>query len=360
MEALLGKTPEEITQIIQHTKAGKFAGKQICDWIYKKNIQSLDEMTNIASAVRQEMSLLCDVGRIPYIKEVISKDGTRKYLFLYQGEVYVEAVLIFSSSADRDKKKDKNKSGNAKQRITLCISTQAGCRMGCSFCATGKSGLARNLTAHEIINIYHVLNEHCSCFYEGAKINNIVFMGMGEPLDNFAATQKSLLILTSDWGYGFPCSKITVSTCGFMPKMKEFLDNTSADVAISLHSAIPEQRRQIMPVEKAYPIKEVVELLRQYDWKKSRHLTFEYIVFKNLNDKAEHVNAIAKLLNGLPCRINLIAFNTVPGTEFKGASTEEMNLFADKLRNKGFNVLIRKSKGSDISAACGLLSAKQR
>ncbi len=342
MEALIGKTFSEITKIIQDIAAPKFVSKQLCDWIYKKRVTDINSMTNISLKVREILSQQYTIGHIPHTKEVISKDGTRKYLFEYFGGVLVEAVLIF----DND-------------RTTLCISTQAGCKMNCAFCATGKMGFVRNLTSHEIINIYSDLDAHINSIDNRLSINNIVFMGMGEPLDNFDEVRNVLDILTSDWGYALSPRRITVSTCGFMPNLKEFLDKTNTDVAISLHNAIKEERKTIMPVDKAYPIEDVVRLLRSYDWTKQRHLTFEYIVFKDLNTSAAHINALAKLLNGLSCRINLIGFNTVPDTPFVGADKNEMQAFATKLKNKGFNVTIRKSKGSDISAACGLLSTKE-
>lgn len=350
MQQLLGKTYQEIATIVQQTGAPSFVSKQICDWIYAKHISDTADMSNISLKIRNKLAESYIVGTTPYIKEVVSQDGTRKYLFQYKDDVFVEAVLIFDNG-----------------RVTLCISTQAGCRMNCAFCATGKQSLQRNLTSNEIINIYRELTLRL-CRDDMPQrqdnvqfpISNIVFMGMGEPLDNFDEVKKVLDILTSPWGYGLSPRRITVSTCGFMPKMKEFLDCSDTDVALSLHNAVSEERQMIMPVEKAFPVQQVVDLLKQYDWKGQRHLTFEYIVFKGMNDSNYHVNALAKLLNGLVCRINLIPFNTVPDTPFIGADSRQMQAFASKLKSKGFNVTVRKSKGQDISAACGLLSTKQR
>ncbi len=343
MKALLGQTYNEILQIINSLNAPAFTAKQICDWIYNKGVYSIEDMTNLSLKIRENLSLSYTIGITPYIKEVISKDGTRKYLFCYDDSIFVEAVLIFD-----------------RQRTTLCISTQAGCKMNCEFCATGKQGFARNLTSNEIINIYKVLNNRCLESDIKQQISNIVFMGMGEPLDNWQEVQKTLDILTSSWGYGLSPRRITVSSCGYLPTIKEFLDSSQVDLAISLHNAINKERIEIMPIEKAYPIKEVVNLLRQYDWKGQRQLTFEYIVFKNLNDTNSHINALAKLLNGLACKINLIPFNTIPNTRFVATHREELEIFANKLRIKGFNVRIRQSKGEDISAACGLLSTKEQ
>ncbi|MBR1625728.1 MAG: 23S rRNA (adenine(2503)-C(2))-methyltransferase RlmN [Bacteroidales bacterium] len=349
MSYLLGKTFEEIVQIVQEQKLPQYIAKQICEWIYKHDVSDIADMTNLSKKIREFLRTNYSADSIPYSKEVISKDSTRKYLFRYDNNVFVEAVLIFD-----------------KKRATLCISSQAGCRMNCSFCATGKMGLIRNLTAFEIINIYRTLNNRLAEINatkreenSPSSISNIVFMGMGEPLDNFEEVIKSLQVLTCDWGYALSAHRITISTCGYIPKLKDFLDTTNVDIAISLHNPISEQRKSIMPIEKAYPITKVIEILKQYDWTGQRHLTFEYICLKNLNCNTPHVNAMAKLLNGLACRINLIPFNTIPDTPYIGATKEEMTIFAEKLKAKGFNVTIRQSKGQDISAACGLLSAKQ-
>lgn len=334
MQTLLGKTQEDILLITQKLNIKSFVAKQICHWLYKKNVINIDEMSNIAIAVRKKLKSDFIIGYTPFSKEVISKDGTRKYLFQYD-DLFIEAVLIFDN-----------------QRVTLCISSQAGCKMNCDFCATGKQGFYRNLNSNEILNIFATLNQLF-------PISNIVFMGMGEPLDNFAEIKKVLDILTSEWGYGLSPRRITLSTAGYLKKLKEFIDSTQVDLAISLHNPISSERQAMMPIEKAYKIESVINLLRQYDWKGQRHLTFEYIVFDNLNSDARHVNALAQLLNGLKCRINLIRFHSIPNTQYKGVSDAKMKEFAQQLKNKGFNVTIRASKGEDISAACGLLSTKE-
>ncbi|MGP1514636.1 MAG: 23S rRNA (adenine(2503)-C(2))-methyltransferase RlmN [Bacteroidales bacterium] len=350
MQQLLGLTIEEIQIIIKQMHAPSFVAQQICEWVYNKGVTDIMSMSNISLKLRKELKRNYIIGITPYIKEVISKDTTKKYLFKYSDGVLVEAVLIFD--------------GN---RITLCISTQVGCKMNCSFCATGKMGFLRNLTSNEIINIYRcldvgrwIIKKEDTNDKMANKISNIVFMGMGEPLDNFEQLRKTLDILTSKWGYAFSPRRITVSTCGYMPKMREFLELTNTDVAISLHNAIKKEREIIMPIEKVYSITKVVQLLKQYDWSGQRHLTFEYIVFKNLNDSDQHIKSLAKLLNGLACRINLIPFNTIPNSPFIGVGKEEMSSFAQKLKAKGFNATVRQSKGQDILAACGLLATKGR
>jgi len=349
MQHLFGKTKEEIQLICNELGCKPFVANQICDWIYKKNIVSIMDMINIPKSIRENLSNSYDIALTPYIKEVISKDGTRKYLFQYADGVLIEAVLIFDNL-----------------RTTLCISSQAGCKMNCSFCATGHMGFVRNLTTYEILNIYQVLNQRLSQIQSpkqtnenSLSINNIVFMGMGEPLDNFEQVSKALQILTNEWGYAVSPRRITISTCGYLPKMQELLDGTNVDVAISLHNAISQERSALMPIEKAYPIETVVNLLKQYDWTKTRHLTFEYLVLQNYNHSSHHVNALSRLLNGLKCRINLIGFNTLADTPFNKATKQEMDTFAQKLKQKGFIVTIRQSKGEDISAACGLLATKK-
>ncbi|MBP3253666.1 MAG: 23S rRNA (adenine(2503)-C(2))-methyltransferase RlmN [Bacteroidales bacterium] len=334
MTALLGKTKQETDAIIQSLNAPKFASGQICDWIYKKGVTDIESMSNLSAKLRSQLSSEYCIGFVPYLQELISADGTRKYLFEYEDNTFVEAVLIFDN-----------------RRVTLCISCQAGCRMNCAFCATGKQGLKRNLTCHEIINIFACLNSKF-------PISNIVFMGMGEPLDNVLQVKKSISILTQEWGYGMSARRITVSTAGFYPQMKDFLDSTNVDIALSLHNPIAQERMQIMPIEKAYPLNKIVALLKQYNWTGQRRLTFEYIVFKDLNDQQRHVNALAKLLNGLPCRINLIRFHSTGDDKFKGADMQRMKTFQSMLKAKGFNTQIRASKGEDIMAACGLLSTK--
>ena len=348
MQHLFGKTKEEIQLICEELGCKRFVANQICDWIYKKNVATVMDMVNISKNIRENLSNLYDVCLTPYSKEVISKDGTRKYLFEYADNVLIEAVLIFDNL-----------------RTTLCISSQAGCKMNCAFCATGHMGFVRDLTSYEILNIYQTLNNRLAQIHlpkqpsdTTLSINNIVFMGMGEPLDNFEEVDKVLQILTNEWGYALSPRRITISTCGYMPKMKELLEKTNVDVAISLHNAISKERKELMPIEKTYPIEEVINLLKQYDWTKTRHLTFEYLVLKGCNHSSQHVNALSRLLNGLKCRINLIGFNAISDSPFRKVEKEEMELFSQKLKQKGFIVTIRQSKGEDISAACGLLATK--
>ncbi|MBQ9312842.1 MAG: 23S rRNA (adenine(2503)-C(2))-methyltransferase RlmN [Bacteroidales bacterium] len=331
-ETLYGKTLKELQDICFSFNQKKYVAQQLADWLYKKNATDIDSFSNISKDFREKLSLKYIVGLTPYSDVVVSKDGTKKYLFHYADDVFVEAVTIFD-----------------KERQTLCISTQAGCRMNCSFCATGKQGLKRNLSTNEILNIFR-------CIDEFSTIKNIVFMGMGEPLDNWEEVKKVLEILCSDYAYSFSPRRITVSTAGFLPLMQKLLDQTDVNIAISLHNPISEERKNIMPIEKAYPIEKTINLLKQYNWKQQRSLTFEYIVFDKINNQPRHVKRLCQILNGLSCKINLIRFHTIPNSEFKGVDDKEMIAFRDILNKKGILSTIRTSKGEDISAACGLLA----
>ena len=262
----------------------------MADWLYKKGVTSISEMTNISLKSRAALSECYTIGLTEPVSVMVSKDGTKKYLYQYGERDFVEAVLI----PDKD-------------RATLCISTQVGCKMNCQFCATGRQGFSRNLSCNEILNIIRSLPEF-SC------LTNIVYMGMGEPLDNYDNVVRSIEILTSEWGFALSAHRITVSTSGYLSRLKDFLDQTKVHLAVSLHNPVSQERERLMPIEKSYKIKDVVELLKQYDWKSQRRLTFEYIVFEGLNNQKRHVLALMRLLDGLFCRINLIKFHTIEGT----------------------------------------------
>jgi 23S rRNA (adenine2503-C2)-methyltransferase len=336
MNTLYGKTLEELSEICNSLLLPKYTAKQIADWLYNKQVSTIADMTNLSLKTREILSKNHIVGVDKPLTSLTSKDGTRKYVFKYGDDVFVEAVVIFD-----------------KTRVTLCISSQAGCKLNCSFCATGQSGFKRNLSCGEILNAYRSIDEHES-------LTNIVYMGMGEPLDNWFEVSKSIQVLTSQWGYALSPRRITISTCGILPKMKSLLEDSNCNVAISLHSPDPAQRRKIMPVEKSYPIAEVVRILRNYNWLGQRRLTFEYIVFEGFNNSTKDIAALTSLLKGLNCRLNLITYHTSDkSVALRGANHESMTRFRDTLTDKGIMTTIRASKGEDISAACGLLAAKQ-
>ena len=332
-EILLGKTPEEIQEVVNSLGLPKFTGKQLVDWIYNKRVASFEAMSNLSKKSRELLAERYEVGLTSPLKEQTSTDGTKKYLFA-AGDRTVEAAYI----PDRD-------------RATLCVSTQVGCQMDCLFCATGKQGFEKNLTAAEIINQVLSLPEFDT-------LTNIVFMGMGEPLNNYDNLMRSLDILTQEWALGWSPTRITVSTCGIIPNLKRFLEESKCNLAISMHSPFHDERLRIMPIEKAYPIKEVVHLLKQHDWHGQRRLSFEYIVFKDLNDTKEHIKELARLLGSVRCRVNLIRYHKVPDIPLKSPDLATMTWFRDALNDKGIIATIRASRGQDIDAACGLLSTK--
>ena len=329
---LLGMTLEELQLVTNECNLPKFAAKQIADWVYKKRATSVDEMTNISLANRTTLSEKYDVGRSLPLEFQKSKDETVKYLFNTEEGKLIESVMIPDD-----------------ERRTLCVSSQVGCKMNCVFCMTGKQGFSGNLTSNEILNqIYSVA--------EAEELTNIVFMGMGEPLDNYAELLKVLQILTSDYGMAWSPKRITVSTTGVNPKLKLLLEESNVQIAISLHSPFKLQRESLMPVEKAYPMAAFLELLRQYDWSKQRRLSFEYIMFDGVNDSPNESTELVKLLRGLECRVNLIRYHSIPGVDLKTATREKMESFRDYLTSKGIPSTIRASRGEDIFAACGMLS----
>lgn len=329
---LLGMTLEELQEVVQESNMPKFTAKQIADWVYKKRVSSIDDMTNISVVNRALLSEKYDVGRYTPIEYQQSVDGTVKYLFRTENDKLIESVMIPEDD-----------------RATLCVSSQVGCKMNCLFCMTGKQGFNGNLTANEILNQLYSVREA-----EG--LTNVVFMGMGEPLDNYKELKKTLDIMTADYGMAWSPKRITVSTTGVTPKLKLFLDESSAHLAISIHSPQKEQRLSIMPAEKAFPIAGVMDLLKEYDWTKQRRLSFEYIMFDNFNDTLIHAKELAQMLRGVECRVNLIRFHAIPNVDLKTSTKEKMEAFRDYLTNKGVTCTIRSSRGEDIFAACGMLS----
>lgn len=334
-KALFGKTLTELKEVVSLLKMPTYTAKQIADWLYKKDITTIEEMSNLSKKNREVLSADYEFGLIPHQSFQKSVDGTKKYLFPALGDKFIEAAYIPET-----------------ERKTLCISSQVGCKMGCLFCMTGKQGFQGNLSAGEIVNQIRSLPER-------DKLTNIVYMGMGEPLDNTEEVLKSIEILTSDWGLGMSPRRITLSTIGIIPGMKTFLDQSEAHLAISLHTPFDEERKKIMPVQTVYPIENLIRELKKYDWQKQRRVSMEYIMFRDFNDSDRHVKELARLLNGIKCRINLIRFHPIPDTPLQGSTAPVMEAFRDKLSKKGIVTTIRRSRGEDIFAACGLLSTKE-
>ncbi len=334
-EVLFGKTLNEIIAIVQDIGMPKFTAKQITQWLYKHEISSIDDMTNISAKNREILKSKYDFGLSKPVKVQESIDGTKKYLFPVHLGYSIETAMIPD-----------------KERVTVCVSSQVGCKMGCEFCMTARQGFHENLTAGEIINQIRSIDEF-------TEVSNIVYMGMGEPFDNIEQVLKSLEILTSDWGYSMSPKRITVSSIGIIPGMKEFLTKSNCHLAISMHTPFHNERQELMPVQKAYPLIDVLNEIRSFDFGLQRRVSFEYIMFEGVNDSQEHINELAKILKGIKCRINLIAFHPIPNSRLKGSDINKIQLFKDSLNAKGILTTVRASRGQDIFAACGLLSTSE-
>ena len=343
---LLGLTLSELTDICHQEGLPGFTARQICDWLYKKHVVDFGQMTNLSKKARQALSEKYEVGAVPYCKYAMSKDGTRKYLFEVNtdGLNYVEAVMI----PDGDRK-------------TLCVSSQAGCRMGCRFCMTGRQGFHGNLDAAQILSQFFLIDE-------AEELTNAVFMGMGEPLDNLDNVLRALDVLTSDWGCAWSPKRITVSSIGVNKAVKDqgksplerFPDESRAHLAISLHNPFHAERLSLMPSEAAFPMEKTLKIIRRYDFTGQRRVSFEYIMFKGLTDTPRHADAMVSLLKGLECRVNLIRFHDIGDTEYIPSDMKTVQAFEDRLNNAGITATLRASRGQDIEAACGMLSGKEK
>ncbi len=334
-QKLFGKTLSELQEIVNLNNLPKFTAKQISEWLYKKNISNISEMSNISKTARELLEKDYEIGLQSPITETISSDGTKKCLYKIDENKYIETAYI----PDKD-------------RATICVSSQVGCKMNCLFCSTGKQGFQANLTVNEILNQYRSLPDF-------ETITNFVYMGMGEPFDNLENVLKSLEILTSDWGYALSPKRITVSTIGIIPAMKRFLDESKVHLAVSLHSPFDEERQKLMPIQKKYKIADVLAEIKSFEFNRQRRVSFEYIVFKGLNDSISHAKELAKILNGINCRINLIKYHKVPDVPLESTDDDVLLKFQNELKRKGIVTTIRASRGQDIDAACGLLSTKQ-
>lgn len=348
MEKLLGKTLAELQAVALGVGLQKFAGKQLAEWLYVRRATTFDEMTNISLKGRAALKAAYTIGRHAPVREAVSADGTRKYLFAIDNQ-FIETVYI-----------------PEEDRATLCVSTQAGCKMGCRFCMTGTLGFHGQLSAAEILNqIFEIDALVSSLPYGGTErgLSNVVFMGEGEPMDNLDEVLCALEIMTSAYGCAWSPKRITVSTVG-IPAMKRFLDESECHLAVSMHNPFAVERAQIMPAERIMSITEVVSLLRQYDWTHQRRISFEYICWAGQNDSPRHARELLRLLKGLDCRINLIRFHE--GVEdiaqthkesrhFPGSDGKQMEWLRDYLTANGLTTTIRRSRGEDILAACGML-----
>lgn len=327
-------SPDELTALVAEMGMPRFTAKQIAQWLYEKRATTIDEMTNLSKVNRQRLSEAYCVGRYAPAGEARSIDGTVKYLFRVTDGQMIESVYIPEND-----------------RATLCVSSQAGCKMNCRFCMTGKQGFHGSLTAAEILNQIFSIPE-------SEKLTNIVFMGMGEPMDNYGEVMRAIAVLTGKWGLAWSPKRVTVSTIGKMAELRRLCEESDVHIAISVHSPFHTERLSLMPVEKAYPIAKVMKMLKSYDFEHQRRLSVEYIMWSGLNDDTAHADALAKLLSGLKVRVNLIRFHAIPGVDLKTSDEQRMVAFRDRLNDKGIVCTIRRSRGEDIMAACGMLAGK--
>lgn len=331
-------TLEEMQDLVVKGGMQRFVGKQLAEWIYIRRVNDFEQMFNISKKNRAWLSEHCDIGLRRPSDCLISSDGTRKYLFRIDGGKTVESVYI----PEHD-------------RATLCVSSQCGCKMNCYFCATGRMGFKGNLNAAQILNqILSIPPKEDQGNMN--PLTNVVFMGMGEPLDNWKEVKRAIDVLVASWGLAWSPKRITVSSVGKLPELKNLLDDTDVHVAISVHTADMKERESMMPAQKAFPLKEVVNLLKGYDFSKQRRLSMEYIMWRGLNDDMDHARMLERLLQGLHCRVNLIRFHAIPGVDLRPCSEERMIMFRNYLNSKGIIATIRTSRGEDIMAACGMLA----
>ena len=353
-QRLLGNNLEELKQIALSLGLPSFTGKQLAEWLYQKKVTTFDEMTNISKAGREKLAEKYEVGRVDFSDCQISVDGTRKYLF----PVSCTHRNGLNAVNEADEEKLETSSIEAvmipdEDRKTLCVSSQAGCKMGCKFCMTGRQGFHGQLSAGDIINQFLSVEE-------SDGLTNTVFMGMGEPLDNYENVKRAIEILTAPWGFGWSPKRITLSTIGVLPYLKRYLEETKCHLAVSMHNPFPEERLALMPVQKAYHLSDIVKLLKQYDFSGQRRVSFEYTMYDGVNDDKRHADAIIRLLEGMECRMNLIRFHKIPDFPYGTSPDIKMELFRDRLSKSGITATIRASRGEDIFAACGMLAGKHK
>ncbi len=335
MDTLFGMNPDQLKNVAVSAGLPSFASQQLAEWLYQKRAGSIDDMSNISKKGREFLKENYELGILNPVKVQESVDGTKKYLFKHGTNRFIEAAYI-----------------PEEDRATLCVSSQVGCKMGCLFCMTGKQGFQANLSAGDIVNQIRSLPEF-------EKLTNVVYMGMGEPFDNLDNVLQSLEILTSDWGFAWSPKRITVSTIGIVPALEKFLIKSQCHLAVSMHTPFEDERRKLMPIENVYHLHDVIKTIKDFDWGKQRRVSFEYIMFKGLNDTNKHINELVKILHGVKCRINLIRFHPIPGTPLESSTEETIAYFKTRLNEKGILTTIRASRGQDIYAACGLLSTKE-
>ena len=384
MRTLLGKTLDELKEIALELSLPAFTAKQIADWLYKKRVTSIDKMTNLSKSARERLSKEFVIGIDQTLQVVTSQDGTKKYLFKPQSTAEQQSTAERQSTAGRQSAAEQQStaeqpgcaSGSIEsviipdnERKTICVSSQVGCKMACSFCMTGRQGFHGNLTVASILSQFIAVEE-------SQELTNAVFMGMGEPLDNLENVMRAIEVLTADWGFAWSPKRITLSTIGVTTKLggrgivwrgveyknvnplKFFLDNCKVHLAVSLHNPFFEERLALMPAEKSFPLEKTLKLIKEYDFTGQRRVSFEYTMFNKVNDSKRHADKLAQLLRGLECRVNLIRFHSIPDSPLESSPMQVIEHFRERLQASGITATIRASRGEDILAACGMLSGK--
>ena len=378
MRTLLGKTLEELKEIALELSLPAFTAKQIADWLYKKRVTSIDKMTNLSKSARERLSKEFVIGIDQTLQVVTSQDGTKKYLFKPLCTAGPQSTAGRQSAAEQQSIAEQpgRASGSIEsviipdnERKTICVSSQVGCKMACTFCMTGRQGFHGNLSVASILSQFIAVEE-------SQELTNAVFMGMGEPLDNLENVMRAIEVLTADWGFAWSPKRITLSTIGVTRQLggrgivwkgveyknvnplKFFLDNCKVHLAVSLHNPFFEERLALMPAEKSFPLEKTLKLIREYDFTGQRRVSFEYTMFNKVNDSKRHADRLAQLLRGLECRVNLIRFHSIPDSPLESSPMQVIEHFRERLQASGITATIRASRGEDILAACGMLSGK--
>ena len=341
MDALTLTKPEWESLLIEIGEPAYRAG-QVLDWLFRRRVRDWSEMSNLPASLREKLTARFPTYRLEKVRETGSKDTTRKFLFRLADGQLIESVLIPASPALY---------GEASDRRTICISSQVGCAYGCKFCASGLEGWKRNLTAAEIVDQFLQVEAE-----SGERINNIVFMGMGEPMANYENLMRAIGILNAPWGVGIGARHMTVSTSGLVPRIRDLAAQPlQVRLAISFHGATDEVRSRIMPVNKKYPVEELLAACEEYVGRKKQKLTFEYILIRDINDSSEQAGLLARQARRVNAKINLIPYNTVEGLDWERPDESRQDQFLDILRGAGADATLRREKGHDIAAACGQL-----
>ncbi|MDY5318577.1 MAG: 23S rRNA (adenine(2503)-C(2))-methyltransferase RlmN [Candidatus Egerieousia sp.] len=384
MRTLLGKTLEELKEIALELSLPAFTAKQIADWLYKKRVTSIDKMTNLSKSARERLSKEFVIGIDQTLQVVTSQDGTKKYLFKPLCTAGRQSTAEQQSTTERQSAAEQQSTAGPQgcasgsiesviipdnERKTICVSSQVGCKMACTFCMTGRQGFHGNLSVASILSQFIAVEE-------SQELTNAVFMGMGEPLDNLENVMRAIEVLTADWGFAWSPKRITLSTIGVTTQLggrgivwkgveyknvnplKFFLDNCKVHLAVSLHNPFYEERLALMPAERTFPLEKSLKLIKEYDFTGQRRVSFEYTMFNKVNDSKRHADRLAQLLRGLECRVNLIRFHSIPDSSLESSPMQVIEHFRERLQASGITATIRASRGEDILAACGMLSGK--